>query len=442
MEAEHRESLLDLSNWEEFATVKMWKKGLTRKSKDKKLSEGTWKSVRYRMPVFLKLHNMTPDELIEEALKDSILGNDRADEFYNHLKDDLGLDASSSHIAAYGVIRGFYSHNRIDTRGWITPIAPPKKVEVTDANYPLYKIIQIDGSDGKKSKKLVLNRELVKEFESYLNYRDKLIRGILHSASMDIGDLLRLTVGWVRSQDGHERLFYYTYRDKSNEIQKTFVSAIYTKMLRDYVTKDRFDALDSDPLFVNLLKDRKRKFHLQNHRKWTLGDPLPKAEKISEEVVSQNFREAQRNMGIPLEKKVQSPYRPKRWRKVFKSAATKAGIDVELRRVFMGKADKSEKEYVGKSREELEYYYEVMEPEFDIYSDSQNDEEIEKIKAEYSSKISSMEEHIAELQDDSERRDNIAVNAIRELQKQVEELQEEKRKSPSKNVEQEQKKKK
>ncbi len=66
--------------WRDFATVKQWKKQLRKKSNTKELAVGTWNLVENYFPGFLKMCKKTPDDLIEEALVDPEIGEDKLDE--------------------------------------------------------------------------------------------------------------------------------------------------------------------------------------------------------------------------------------------------------------------------------------------------------------------------------------------------------------------------
>ena len=65
----------------------------------------------------------------------------------------------------------------------------------------------------------------------------------------------------------------------------------------------------------------------------------------------------------------QSPLRPKRFRKLFNDACDVVGVPTDIKRVFMGKSDPSNKAYEGKSRQDLEIYYEMVEPKLLIYTE-------------------------------------------------------------------------
>ena len=77
------------------------------------------------------------------------------------------------------------------------------------------------------------------------------------------------------------------------------------------------------------------KFKKTTGRSYRLGDELPKAVRLKASDLSDAFRDAQKAMGITLEKGKQSPLRPKRWRKVFKTAASNAQIDRDIIKIML-----------------------------------------------------------------------------------------------------------
>jgi len=405
-------------SWEEFATIKKWKKQLKIRSGDGELSESTWRLSEYWMRMFLKQTGKTPDELIEEALSDNEKGEERLSELFSWVKSK-GLDHNSAIPGVYGSIRGFYSRNKINTQGWISPKLKPKKVDLSDEKYPMF-------VKNEKSEKLDLNRKLLQPFFRGLNTRDELIALCLVSTGLDDGILLKLTVGFVRDQDiSNDQLFLHSYRDKTGEQMKVFFSKEATKKLRKYVQEERFDAADDEPLFVNTLSDRKRKFKKIYERPYSRMDEysLPKGKVLSRMQLAVNFRLCAEKLGIKLEKAKQSPLRPKRLRKAFRSACQLAGIGDDMTKLFMGQTSSVSKTYLGKSKEELEYYYDMVEPFITIYSDEHGAELIEKIQQETNTTVSVLKNQIENLQDQLSRKDDIATNAILELREQIGQLQ-------------------
>ena len=372
-----------LKTWEDFATVKRWKQQLSRKSNQKKLANGTYRLMKYYMPKFIECCKTNPDDLIEEAVRDSDLGEVRIDEFYHYMIDTKKIEPNTAHTGAYGVIRGFYRHNKIHTQDWVAPKPLPRSIDQTDAQYPMFVIQKRKTDDGKSYKKLVLNRVLLQKFMSKLNKRDQVILLCLISSGLDIGDLFKLTVGFVRNQQyDTSRLYLSSYRQKSHEPLMTFFSKEATKKLRDYVKTERKHAVDDDPLFVELPKYQKQLFKKTHGRKFTNTDIelLPNAEPVWTITIDTNFRSAAEGIDVVTQSHKQSPLRPKRFRKVFRSACQNAGIGDDMTRLFLGQTSTSSKVYLGKTREELEYYYELVEPNITINNDELLNNEYEKLQ--------------------------------------------------------------
>lgn len=355
-----------LVNWREFATSKRWASQLQKRNEDKIIPPKTDEAMNTWMPQFLRFHQKSPDGLIEEAISDNDIAEQRLDDFYRYKKKII--DRNSCITGIYGTLRGFYRHNNVNVQNITSPKFSPRQVKKTDANYPLFKKVEYE-KDGKIIKKLVLNRELLQEFASHLNSRDQCILLCILSSGLDSNDILKLTVGDIRRQEAHSRIYLNDARNKTFREYKDFFSTEATIRLRTYVRKQRRDALDEEPLFVTSVKARKSDFKKKTGMLYKLGDKLPKGHRLSSGELSDAFRTAQKAMGIHLEKAKQSPLRPKRFRKIFRSACTSSQIDTDITKIFLGHAGASSQDYEEDSREILEFYYEMVEPKIMLYKD-------------------------------------------------------------------------
>ena len=424
-------------NWEEiesYATIKHLKKQLTRRGKRQRLSDGTWRTYRYWLTRLIKFTSKTPDELIEFALKDSDETESLLIDFKNWCMDNQGLDENVAINGTHGCVRGFFRHNGIITQNWITPAKTERKVGKIDDSNPLFLRTEKNGKQ-----RLVLNREILREFQSKLNYRDQMIMDCLISTGLDDGDLLKLDVGFVRNQT-EPRLFLNHHRSKTLMSIRTFFSLTASKKLRNYVNTERAKAIDSDPLFITTDAERKKAFRRKYNMQYDPEnnsshlDMLPDGLRLNGIVLATNFRHATEHMGIHIPKRQQSPLRPKRLRKVFESACTHAGLDHDIRDLFMGHTGNQSKTYQGKSREELEYYYEIVEPKITVQIDEDNDEidrlqeELTKVKTNESNSIKRIEDNqevmnglVIDKQNQSDK--NMALmKMISELRQEVNEL--------------------
>jgi len=359
-------------DWKDFATIKRWKTRLAINSFNQELSESTWKCACAWMPQFLKLTGKTPDELIAAAKLDSDAGEERVQEFFIHLKKTLTNNSAKN--GAHGYIRGFYKHNKINTHDWHNPKSTVAAVKKIDAQYPMFVL-------NETTQKFELNRTFLKSFLRELSIRDETFTLCLISTGQDSGDILKLNVGFVRSQDPKfDRLFLNENRGKTGEELKVFFSREATKKLRAYVRKERSDASDDEPLFVTSAIERRRIFALEHKRQFREGDILPKGARLLPRILSMSFRIIEERLGIKMIKGQQSPLRPKRLRHVFRSACSYAGIEDDLVRVFLGQSGMSSKIYLSKSREELEFFYKLVEPKITVYDNEPVVEEIQKLR--------------------------------------------------------------
>ena len=359
-------SQLNKYDWKEFNSAKRWVKRLTLRSDDKEVPEGTLVGMQTWFPQFLKFHKKNPDELIEEALTDLDIPQERLDDFYRFKKKQI--DRNSCITGIYGIIRGFYRHNRINTQDIIAPKFSVRMVKKTDRNFPLFKIVTVS-----EKKRIVLNRKLLREFYSKLNTRDQCLLLCFMSTGLDSSDFLKLTVGDIRIQMDKLRIHLNGNRNKTSEEFSDFCSIEASELIKSYVKKQRVDATDDEPVFVVTRAGQKARFFQQNGRSWKIGDTLETPNAISPREIADAFRTAQRNMGIPLQKGKQGPLRPKRFKKVFRTACSNAGLDKDITKLFLGHKGDQSQNYQEDDREVLEYYFEMVEPKISLFFNEEED---------------------------------------------------------------------
>ncbi len=85
--------------------------------------------------MFLEFVKLNPDELIQKAKEDDEYG-ELIHDFFNFQK--LRVSPLSAHMYAFGVIRGFFTHNKINTNHWKVPRIPDSKVHDWDENSTVY----------------------------------------------------------------------------------------------------------------------------------------------------------------------------------------------------------------------------------------------------------------------------------------------------------------
>lgn len=125
------------------------------------------------------------------------MAQERLDDFYRYKKELINRNSCITGI--YGTLRGFYRSNKVNVQDISAPPISPRQVKMTDANYPLFIRIETEQNE-KKIKKSVLNRQLIREFTSHLNYRDQCIHLCIMSSGPDSNDILKLTVDDIRLQ--------------------------------------------------------------------------------------------------------------------------------------------------------------------------------------------------------------------------------------------------
>jgi len=386
-----------ISNWESYSTVKEWKLSLSQNSDDLVLARGTYNAMKCWFPRFLKStideehpNGLTPDELIDELLNaDQIMIpkilKGRLIHAINFCKGIIkSQDENSLHnnvvTGIYGTIRGFYSHNLPFKVSIRTPKYKPRTVVTTDAITPLTEITI--NEDGKKI--VDIQRDIFKRFLNELQLRDQVVVAGLLSSGMDSGDIVKVTIGMIREQSEHDRIFFSNFRNKTGEILNTFWSIEATALARKYLNTERRGAGDDECLLVCGKRQQKRDFFVLYHRAYNATKDqglLPKLRPLTEKALARKLRKTAADIDIPLKKGVQSPLRPKKYRKLFSDACDKAGIGENKRKIFMGKSDKSDKVYAGVSRHELEIYYELVEQYVTIYrSDSKIEQENQSLR--------------------------------------------------------------
>ena len=292
---------------------------------------------------------------------------------FGDIKQKL-IDRNSCITGIYGTIRGFYRHNKVNVQDIIAPKFTVRQIKKTDSNYPLFRIITME-KEGKKVKKAVLNRDLLREFYSHLNNTYQCFLLVQMSTGLDSSDILELTIGDVRIQSDQQRLHFSGNRNKTTQEFSDFASKEATLRVKKLVKNYRTNAEDDEFVFVIGDEQRKKNFAVANGRSWTKYDELPPATKLKSDDISKAYRASMKAMKIPHTKGKQGPLRPKRFRKVFRTACSHAGLDRDITKIFLGHSvgkDQSQT-YEEDGRELMEYYYEMVEPKVSLFYDEEAD---------------------------------------------------------------------
>ena len=140
-----------LGNWEEYATIKKWKNGLKYNSHRNRLSPKTEQAIKIWMPMYIEFTRKNPDQLVDEALNGKETVKARLSDFCTWLIEERGKKFNAAVHGSYHMIRGFYSHNDINTQKIRTPKVDPSEVQFTDDQVPLFDIVEVEQQDGSKT---------------------------------------------------------------------------------------------------------------------------------------------------------------------------------------------------------------------------------------------------------------------------------------------------
>ncbi len=332
-----------------FESVQNWLNSLDQiaKNRGKKGLSKTAKAMRLgRMWEFTNEGKLNPDELLKEAKENIDNAGKRLSKYFEEKKSKW---SHNSAITSLCYLRGFYTHNNLTF---------PKKWGV-----PKKKVSDVSKRDGKdsffeynaKKDEVEFKNSNMQHFIQNLNFRDQTITLCLLSSGADATDLLNLKVGFVRDGRGKivdkKRFFWHGNRAKTAQPFKTFFSEEATKFLKRYVEQERAEAKDSEPLFVGQSREYKFK---KGKRK---GEKVIVDERLTAQSLSSNFRDSAQKMGYAKEKNVSSPFRPKRFRHLFRTACAIAQIDNGFTMAFMGHASSVSDSYLEQDPSIFEKMY-------------------------------------------------------------------------------------
>ena len=255
-------------------------------------------------------------------------------DFCTWLQDEKNKTFNSSIHAAYHIIRGFYSHNDINTQKISTPVRDPSKVQFDDDRVPLFEIKEVQ-ENGDTVKKKIIRREFLKSYYDCMSSRDKIIAMCIKDSGLDSGDILSLPLSILRYQDTTEdRIFVRMSRAKTREIVCTFFTKETTRLVKNYEKMYRIKAEDSEPIFVQSMKEFKTEFTKKHGRQFIADLDKITLKPIDPHVLSMNFRHAAKKLEKLLSIRIlyanaQSPLRPKRFRKLFNDVCDDCGSPVD-----------------------------------------------------------------------------------------------------------------
>jgi len=318
---------------------------------------------------------MTPDDLVAEGLSNPDKAKSRLMKWYNWIqggvvegyspwtRDDEPRKVSQSTAVTYvGRLRGFYTHNKVVFGKWKMPSRETGRTREADSQLDVFRFDEENGE-------IYVDNPLLQQFMAHLNFRDQTIALAVYSTSQDAVDLFKLTLGWLRRQDKESRLFWEGNRVKTGEPFKVFFSREATEFTRRYAAQERAGAGDDEPIWV---KGREYDITL-NDRTYGVGGPMEPS------ALNFNFRRAAEEMGLTVPEQP-NPMRPKRFRHLFRTACTSAGLDPGVSQGFMGHATPVSARYLSQGKAFLLSQYVIIEPFLTVFK-SRGEIDVQSIRA-------------------------------------------------------------
>lgn len=319
-------------NLEKFGSVRTWLRSVGENSPKGKLTKRARDARIGTMGDFLEFlgsgpdNGMTPDDLLGEARANLKATKGRLINYFNWLKGERVQDYAkrkvemqhNSALTCLAFMRGFFSHNGLGFGKWRMPKREVSKVSTADEQTPIYDYDE-------EAERSVFRNERLQHFFANLSFRDQTIGLGLLSTGADAADLLKLDVGFVHGQKNERRLFWHGNREKDIEPFKTFFSSESTRFMRQYAEQERAKAKPKDPLFVN---------------SW--------GKRLNAHALAMAFRSAAERMGYDNDEG--NPFRPKRFRHLFRTACSMAGVDPGFTNIFMGHKTDISGSYLEKPR--------------------------------------------------------------------------------------------
>jgi integrase len=318
----------------EYESVQNWLDSLNQSALTRGKA-GLTKNAKYvRLGVFLKyvsFTKMNPDQLLEEAKSDIDKTGHRVNDFFGFRAKEVSWNTTVTNI---GFVRGFYTHNNIVfPKKYGVPKRKVSKVAQRDAKTVIYDYDE-------ENEKTVFHNGTLQHFVQNLSFRDQTIALCLLSTGADATDLLKLNIEFVKDGRGKisdkKRFLWHSNREKTSIPFKVYFSEEATEFLKRYVEQERAGAEDKEPLFVT----EDVGLHARDNGK-------EKSERMDAHLLSISFRNAAKKMGYTKKRK-QNPFRPKRFRHLFRTACGNAGIDNGYIEAFMGHSTSISASYLEK----------------------------------------------------------------------------------------------
>ena len=388
-----------------YESVKKWINSLERSAVSKgKLFTAEARNVRLgRLMEYTKDGEINSDFLLEEA-KQNIENTGTRLQDYFKTKLESGTEWNSC-VTNLCFLRGFYSHNDIVfPKRMKIPKRHVSSVKKTDRKTEIY------GYD-EATNETIFHNGTLKHFFDNLSFRDQTIGLSVFSTGADAADILNLKIGFVKDAKGSlstaKRFPLHDNRLKDGIEFKTFFSVEATEYVRRYVQQERSNAENDEYLFVK--EDDSQ---------------------IPTHALSINFRKAAEKMGYIVDDE-SNPFRPKRFRSLFRTACGLANVDNGFTMAFMGHAGDTSASYLEKSDGLFLKEYIKVEPYVTVYGIDKSqimtmNENVDELKQELQTFKEHSKEKDAELEELRERMlklENVSKPALEVLLKRVLELE-------------------
>jgi integrase len=357
-----------------FVSVKKWIESLEQSavSRGKLFTDKARNQRLGRLMEYTCDGEISPDFLLDEA-KQNIDDTGKRLQDYFAAKLKTGVEWNSV-VTNLCFLRGFYSHNDIVfPKRMKIPKRHMSTVNKTDSKTEIY------GYDETTSETVFHNGTL-KHFFDNLSFRDQTIGLSVLSTGADAADILNLRIKFVKDVKGDlstaKRFPFHDNRLKDGIEFKTFFSVEATEYLRRYVQQERSNAKKDEYLFVK-----------------------EDGSKIPTHALSMNFRKAAEKMGYVVDDE-SNPFRPKRFRSLFRTACGIANVESDYVMAMMGHSSNISATYLEKSDGLFLKEYLKVEPYVTVYGVDKS--QITLISENYDELKSSLSEVIKQQQQDKE----------------------------------------
>ena len=305
-----------------FVSVQEWIKSLecSAISRGKPFTLSAKRARLGRLWEYTEEGKISPDNLLEEAQQNIDNAGQRLNKYFQEKVDaGNGWNTACTNVS---FLRGFYSHNNLFfPKKYRLPRRQVSRVSKRDSKTEIY------GYD-EENDEIIFKNGILQHFVQNLNFRDQTIALCLLSTGADSTDLFKLNVGFVKDGRGRvsdiKRFLWHDNRLKDGIEFKVYFSEESTEFLKRFVEQERSNVSDDEPLFAK--EDGKR---MDSH------------------ALSVNFRVSAKKMGYTKNGQ-SSPFRPKRFRHLFRTACGNANVDSGYIMTFMGHASNVSASYLEK----------------------------------------------------------------------------------------------